>query len=513
MTSFIKKHKYALLILLILFIISLVTHKHYGISWDEPTERTTGKISYEYITGKSDYLHNYKDKDYGVGGVLPLYYLGDKISSNDLGKIFAFRHLLSNVFFIISAFFIYLTFFELIRNKYIGLTSMLLYALTPVIWAHSYFNPKDIPFMSMFAITLYFLFRSIKKNTLESYITFGFFAGYLVSFRIMGIILYPIFIAIELINLYQSKNLLKSIKTLAVFTIPYIIGIMIIWPYLWNAPLDNFIQAFKNMAHFRWIGTTLLFGKDILSSELPWFYIPAFISISLPIGYLICFTLGFLYLIQKTFSNLKNIFSLKVEIFIWINAVILFGSIASVIFLKSILYDSWRQMFFIFPSFIIISGYGIYMLYSNKKTILSYSAYTLASISIISSIWGHIITFPIQHVYYNKLVSRKENHIYNNFTTDYWGTSYLVGLNKILSIENSENIKIMSGGGPLQMNSLLLPECDRRKITFTENMDEADYFISIKRDNKNSPEKIIGRECDYSVSKLNSPIVSIWKLK
>ena len=63
------------------------------------------------------------------------------------------------------------------------------------------------------------------------------------------------------------------------------------------------------------------------------------------------------------------------------------------------------------------------------------------------------------------------------------------------------------------MNSLLLPECDRRKITFTENMDEADYFISIKRDNKNSPEKIIGRECDYSVSKLNSPIVSIWKLK
>ena len=111
--------------------------------------------------------------------------------------------------------------------------------LYEVITAHSYFNPKDIPFMSMFAITLYFLFRSIKKNTLESYITFGFFAGYLVSFRIMGIILYPIFIAIELINLYQSKNLLKSIKTLAVFTIPYIIGIMIIWPYLWNR--NNFV--------------------------------------------------------------------------------------------------------------------------------------------------------------------------------------------------------------------------------------------------------------------------------
>ena len=48
-----------------------------------------------------------------------------------------------------------------------------------------------------------------------------------------------------------------------------------------------------------------------------------------------------------------------------------FGSIISVIILHSVLYNGWRQMYFIYPSFILLAIYGISFILKIRNKIFS----------------------------------------------------------------------------------------------------------------------------------------------
>jgi hypothetical protein len=83
-------------------------------------------------------------------------------------------------------------------------------------------------------------------------------------------------------------------------------SIYLFFPYLREDPVNRFIEVFKSLSRYNWGGENLYFGQFVAANDLPWHYIPVWITITTPIFYLILFALGTLA-IAKSLG--RNIFS------------------------------------------------------------------------------------------------------------------------------------------------------------------------------------------------------------
>ncbi len=111
----------------------------------------------------------------------------------------------------------------------------------------------------------------------------------------------------------------------------------------------------------------LYMGKYINPPELPWRYIPIWVIITTPLLYVINFFIGFVPCLKPVISGI-SIFNLNKK---QRNDLILlsyfFLPLSAVIVLKSPLYDGWRHMFFIYPTFLMISLNGMLYIFQFIK--------------------------------------------------------------------------------------------------------------------------------------------------
>ena len=144
-------------LLVIFAIIGICNFNSYGIAWDEPTQRAIGYISWGYVLRMNDKLPTFYDRDYGVAFEMPLVALEKAllIDNHQAFEAHRMRHLASHLFFLIGAFFCFLLVDYLYKNKSLAALAFLFIVLHPRLYAHSFFNSKDIPFMSMFFICFY----------------------------------------------------------------------------------------------------------------------------------------------------------------------------------------------------------------------------------------------------------------------------------------------------------------------------------------------------------------------
>ena len=131
-------------------------------------------------------------------------------------------------------------------------------------------------------------------------------------------------------------------------------GPILFWPILWTNPVYNFINAFKTMSqHTPYSHTVLYMGEYIKAAKAPWHYIPVWIAISTPLLYTVSFLLGCFYTIKSSIINASG--TLKKEKYFIIYLLGFIIPIIAILILESILFDSWRHMFFIYPMILIIS--------------------------------------------------------------------------------------------------------------------------------------------------------------
>ena len=80
-------------------------------------------------------------------------------------------------------------------------------------------------------------------------------------------------------------------------------------------------------------------------------------------------------------------------------------------------------------------------------------------------------------VFFNSLAG---NNLQNKFELDYWGLSIKNALENILKYDNRENIKVIGMSRTrLNFTLFLLNEDERNRIEIVNNVNEADYIISI----------------------------------
>jgi len=470
----ILKKKLGLLLCISMCMIALISFTEYGISWDEEYQRKIGLVNYEYIFSDSKELLTFNERDYGVAFELPLILIEKALNLTDSRDIFFMRHLVTHLFFLIGCFFFFLLIDFLYKNKLLAAIGFFLIVLHPRIYGHSFFNSKDIPFLTMFMISMYFTVIAFKKRSVFNFIVLGLCVGLLVNIRIIGIMMFATILTLLFIDAIVKKELLKHTKLAMIFVLSSAFILYATWPFLWIDPINNFILVLKNMSQFRWDSILLFKGVFIKGTEIDWSYIPVWVSITTPIGYLL---LGVLSSILLLFHFFKNPTSILYDSILRHNLTFLFYAftpVVAVIVLHSVLYDGWRHLFFIYPPFIMLVVFWI----DYFKGKIKWASITLLVLFFTHSIFFMVKNHPFQHVYFNQFATFSHpEYIRKHFELDYWGTSYKQSLEYILKIDESPTIDIHVENYPGTFNKYILPIAERNRINIVPEQ-EATYFIT-----------------------------------
>jgi hypothetical protein len=150
--------------------------------------------------------------------------------------------------------------------------------------------------------------------------------------------------------------------------------------------------------------------------------------------------------------------------------------ILAVIVLNSVLYDGWRQMFFIYPSFILLIIYGLSHIIKRKKLFIA----SMSALAITFSITvGYMIrNFPLNNVYFSEIFSfSSPEYLRKNFEMDYWGVSYKQSLEYLLKVDSSASIDLSVENPPGIANIHMLPAKERERFNIVSK-ESATYFIT-----------------------------------
>ena len=484
------------LIYLVFFITGIFSYQDFGISVDEWDLRVLGFVNLKYITEiffknisvKLDEIllipkiSDYSSNTHGVIFTLPMAFVEYFFNITDSQKYYFIRHYFNHLIFLISNFYFFLIVKEKFNNWIYGILGGLFLFLSPRIFAESFYNQKDILFLSLFIINLYYGIHFLKSPSLKNSILFSLTTALAVDIRIMGIIIAPIIVFFTYLKYLKNKNF-KIFIGIPIYLILVPLFTILFWPFLWENPLIHFIQNFKSLSSYVSVGYNFYLGNYYESSNVPWHYIIVWIGITTPIFYLVLFAVGFSSYTLRFKKRLFKITNNNSENGLWMGEkeledliyyILFIVPIFIVIFLNSTLYNGWRHLYFIYPCFLLISLRGLHLIDMNYFKRRNWLLKIMISIFLTHIAFVMIKDHPYQNIYFNFLAGK---NIGTKFELDYWGLSNKQALEYILKNDSKSVIKIGSAGPiSLENSKQILSSLDKKRVMISENI-ESDYII------------------------------------
>ena len=144
------------------FFIGILIYDNYGISYDEYFHRINGFVSLNFFReifslniypGLEHPTKEFREasEQYGILFDLPMAFIEKKFMIEDSKNYFLLRHFFNFFIFFISGIFFYL----LLKKRFsikLSIIGLLFWILSPRIFAESFYNMKDIIFLSFFII-------------------------------------------------------------------------------------------------------------------------------------------------------------------------------------------------------------------------------------------------------------------------------------------------------------------------------------------------------------------------
>lgn len=479
-----------------LAVVGLVIVSDFGVGFDEFVNRRNGSVSFNYILELvNDYfdvtlelknrklvnetltLQSYQDRDYGVAFDLPAFAIESFLQIDSPYWQHLLRHGLTYLIFLAGCSAIFKTIRYYHNNFWLAVLSVIIFVLSPRIFGDAFHNSKDIVFMSAYAIATYLMIQFFSISNFKTTLFFAIITAFAINLRIIGVI-FPIATTIifflRLIRRYSRIELANYSIYLAVsiaLTIAF-------WPWLWANPIYNFITAFLNMSKFRWDGWVLYLGDLYPVRQLPWHYLPLWIGVSTPIFYIFLFIVGTGAAIK---SACVNAIRLRLKMPVLQDLIILglfFGPILLVLISKPVMYDGWRQFYFVYPAFVclIIRGLSV-ALDSNRYRRTVHLLITLLGLFTIASttLWM-IKAHPYQSVYLSPIVPKINKPL---FELDYWGLSSIELLRFLVRYQPKGLISVAGLGiTSLEQSLPLLSLDDRVRIQVAPDLSNATYVLT-----------------------------------
>jgi len=427
---------------------------------------------------------------YGIAFDTPAAFIELILKLNETKLYFEIRHLLIFFFFFFNSIFFYLIIKRRFKDNIIIYLGSIFYIINPRIFGDSFHNNKDVFFLSILTISIFFLFKYFERQNLKNIILFCFFAAIATSSRIMGVylpILLLIFIFLDFLSKkILFKNFLKQISLILFF---YIFILYVHYPYMWKLDILEFISWFK--VFFYSMGLRILFLGDYFSiNYLPHLYLPTWILITIPLYIIILLVIGYLLLFRRIFQRIVNIspheqpysdlwrsLDEKKDLFIFIS---LTAFLTFAVFFNPAMLSGWRHFYFLHFFIIYIAVYTLnfFFLYLKRKKsniIIFGFANLFFAIFIIRELF---IFHPYQSLYFNSLINQKN---YFNFPIDTPSLTRSDALKFILNDgKNLSKIYVANAcWTPMYNGKDLFNDSDKMKLVFVgQDYSKADYIYT-----------------------------------
>jgi 4-amino-4-deoxy-L-arabinose transferase-like glycosyltransferase len=377
--------------------------------------------------------------------------------------------------------------YALAKNIYssykLGLIAALFMILSPRIFAESFYNNKDIVFMATIAISMYTMYKFLEELNWQWLLIHAFTSAYSTDVRIMGfIILFSTILAIGINIIKKEVPIKRGMSLICLYFIIAFILIILMFPFLWANPIDNLITVFRDMSHFsRWKDYSFYNGSTFYYNQpIPWHYSIVWILITTPILFSCFMITGIIKTLVQLIKAKWSLWKNKAQMNDLIHLALLSTPILAVIVLSSTLYNGWRQLYFIYPAFVLMSVKGFITLHSLLRNKLKiYLSIILFGYFVWNTYWI-ASSYPLSNVYFNALVGKDWK---DKWDVDYWGLSSLTAIKYILN--HDSRTKISVGASGLWINDIttlmLSPSQKKRIITNIPNSSKPDYIITTYR--------------------------------
>lgn len=480
----IKNNRYNIIVMFILALFllwGLLAFRDYGISWDEEIQRNRGlaglRTAIVTLAGEEAVPERLNAPEVvargtGMLGIkLPVVlaeYITDFKMSN--GQVFRMYHLYNFLLFFISAFFLWRLLLLLGFSDRLSITGLLLYLLCPRILADSFYNNKDLAFLSMYTMVIYFSVALVKKYTVLNVAGLILATAFAFNTRAIGplpVVVFAIYflvralLADEVTEGEKSTGAARIVKPMLQIFIPAIICLLVyflITPKMWAGVVASLSKKVNSTFSFSHGGFDVIGGRTFNRQDLPWYYLPFTIALTVPSVYLLFSTIG---TIQVMLGTIRGFFAQESESkeaeskgFNLINALKLWlsdenNALGGILWLQYIFivgytmvarpmqYNYWRHFFFIFVYMVVFTMYGLKWCIANGRT-LKILTYIFVSISIILSVRWIAVNHPYEYLYFNPLFN---GDMAKNSDQDYWAVSYQKLLSQIVD-GSDENVYI-----------------------------------------------------------------------
>ena len=454
----------------------------YGVNYDEYDQRQIALGNLNYLLGRADHIatSHYHDRVYSAVIELPLLLAERAAGLSDPHYINRLRLTLIHLVFILGAFFCYRLAWHLSGSRLIALLALLIFLLHPRLYAHSFFNSKDLPFLSVFVLALYLLERAFRRDTLGAFFLLGIGVGLLTNLRIMGAMLFPAIIAMRGLDWFYAgagPERKRILVTAGLFTLTAGLTLYALSPYAWTNPLDYLLTNLALTVNHPAVWPQLFQEEWLLSNALPPHYNAVWFGITTPPLLLLLGLVGMAAAAIQGFRRPGAAFrNTRLRFRLLLLAVFLLPALAASL-LGSVQYDNWRHLYFIYAPFALLAAWGggglAAALARRRRWPAGMYGLTAAGLGLILLQMTQL--HPLQYDHFNFLVDRHTpDYLRTHYWMDQWQFAHRAGLEYLLNRHPDETLVVRVERRHLET----MAPADRRRLLPAGGGRNADYALS-----------------------------------
>jgi hypothetical protein len=497
-----------------LLFLGLALFDDYGVSWDEPVQRQYGEKLFRYVASGDRALFTDRHRYYGPVFEFALVGLEKGLGLADSREVYLMRHLATFLVFWVGVVFMCLLGRRIFGTWKAGLLAVLLLVLSPRIFAHGFYNSKDIPFMALFIVGAYTLLLVLERPGPGRAAVHGLVSALLVTVRVPGVFLAGLSLGLMLhtcLRLPPATNRKSAAGTLGIYVLSAAGLTVALWPTLWSSPFHNFVRVLEGMRNFPWEAPVLYLGERVWSTELPWHYIPVWMGLTNPVVVMPAFFAGTAAVLLRRADLCRRSRYAGVILAVWALVPVAYSMLS-----RSVLYDAWRHAFFVYPAVVLLAVCGfrwIWRLAGRMGPGRIRIAVRTAFVAAVALSLGETAGFmaaahPHQNVYFNSLVGGIRG-ARGEFELDYWGLGYRQALEKVLDSDPSPAVRLYSVNEPGRYNALILEREKRRRLVYLPDRHRADYLLTNFRW---ETERMPAERMAFSVTVDGVPIIGVYRM-
>ena len=477
-----------LIVCALFLLVGLDTAGDYGLLYDEQPQIVIATANLNYIRGQAESLEQlpYPFFLYGVAFELPLLLaqqaLGwDALAFEDYHYIHRLRLTLTHLFVVLGGFFCYRLAYRLFDNRLLAILALLFYLLHPRLYAHSFINSKDLPFVSMLMIALYLLERAFRRDTLGAFALLGVAVGLLTNLRIMGLMLLAAPLAMRGLDLFYARTGPERkhiLLTGGMFALAAALTLYAVTPYAWTNPGDYLTASLALSVDHPVVLPQLFQGAVILSDAIPPHYAATWFGITTPPLILLLGGGGIAAVVALGLARSGAVFrNNRLRFYLLLLACFLLPPLAAAL-LGSNQYEGWRHFYFVYGPFVLLAAGGLQWLAAalSRRRLWPAGLYGLTGLALGLILLQMAQIHPLQHIYFNFLVDRTTpERLRTQYEMDRWRLARRAAVDYLRQSHPGEALSLRAD--PWAMK--ILPPAARRQVQITSGGRNADYELTL----------------------------------